>query len=210
MITKYHRAIESEVIDFVSPFHPEVVVEFLTIEEIAAQLSKILRFGGQTAFPYSVAQHSVFVTEMFIQFSNIADRDSSMVMLLHDAFEIIVGDIPTPIKSAIDYDSEIMNNAEIKFYKLLYSKFINENINADSCFEYLNFYDKIALVYEREKLFTRKPSWGSGFELFAKINYDLQTYCLFSDILKESNQEYKPDIWKKQFLKTYEKIQGMK
>lgn len=67
----------------------------LTPELVGKVLSQINRFTGHTRarFPYTVAQHSVFVSELL-------DFDPQMAMagLLHDAPEMIIGDDSTPKK----------------------------------------------------------------------------------------------------------------
>lgn len=65
------------------------------IEHVAKALSQINRYTGHTAWPYSVAQHSVLV-------SKLLDFDPRLAMLglAHDAHEVIIGDISSPLKGA--------------------------------------------------------------------------------------------------------------
>lgn len=66
----------------------------ITPEVIATSLAKQCRFNGHCQGFYSVAQHSVLVAK------NVP-RDAKRHALLHDAHEIILGDIIRPMKSAL-------------------------------------------------------------------------------------------------------------
>lgn len=67
----------------------------ISIKDIAAHLAKLCRFTGATTLFYSVAQHSVAVSEMF------ASPVEATYALLHDAHEAYVGDVSTPMKQAL-------------------------------------------------------------------------------------------------------------
>lgn len=71
----------------------------MTLRDLAAMLAKVNRFGGATFKPYSVAQHSVFVSRL-VQAQG-GTRAAQMWGLMHDAHEAFTGDIPTPVKKAL-------------------------------------------------------------------------------------------------------------
>ncbi len=75
----------------------------IEIEDIAHGLAFVARWNGQTAgdFPYSVAEHSLLVEEIFTrQNPGIAAR-WRLAALLHDAPEYVLGDMISPVKAAI-------------------------------------------------------------------------------------------------------------
>lgn len=78
----------------------------IEIEDIAHGLAFVARWNGQTLgdWPYSVAEHSVLVTDIFArQNPGIAAR-WRLAALLHDAPEYVIGDMISPVKAAIGPD----------------------------------------------------------------------------------------------------------
>jgi len=78
----------------VNPFDPDP--EQLDIEDIARALANLCRFGGHSRVFYSVAQHSVIVSELVEQRGG--DAEEVFAALMHDASEAYLGDMPHPIK----------------------------------------------------------------------------------------------------------------
>ncbi len=75
----------------------------IEIEDIAHGLSFVARWNGQTMgdWPYSVAEHSLLVEEIFARANpGIATR-WKLAALLHDAPEYVIGDMISPVKAAI-------------------------------------------------------------------------------------------------------------
>ena len=64
------------------------------IEDIADALSKSRRWAGQTDVPFSVAQHSVVVSQQLPRVHQLAG-------LLHDASEAFLNDLPRPVKRLV-------------------------------------------------------------------------------------------------------------
>ncbi len=79
---------------FVNPFDPDP--EQLDPGDIARALANICRFGGHCRPFYSVAQHSVIVSELVEQRGG--DLEDVFAALMHDAAEAYLGDMPHPIK----------------------------------------------------------------------------------------------------------------
>ena len=79
---------------FVNPFDPDP--EQLDPADIARALANICRFGGHCRPFYSVAQHSVIVSELVEQRGG--DLEDVFAALMHDAAEAYLGDMPHPIK----------------------------------------------------------------------------------------------------------------
>src|SRR3954464_3987070 len=64
--------------------------------DIARALGNVCRFGGHAWTFYSVAQHSVIVSELVEQRGG--DVEDAFAALMHDASEAYLGDMPHPIK----------------------------------------------------------------------------------------------------------------
>ena len=78
----------------VNPFDP--ALEDIDAADIARALGNQCRFGGHCRPFYSVAQHSVIVSELVEQRGG--DAEDVFAALMHDASEAYLGDMPHPIK----------------------------------------------------------------------------------------------------------------
>ena len=81
----------------------------IEIEDIAHGLSFVARWNGQThgEWPYSVAEHSLLVLEIFERLHPKASPSDCLYALLHDAPEYVIGDMISPVKAAVgpQYDA---------------------------------------------------------------------------------------------------------
>jgi 5'-deoxynucleotidase YfbR-like HD superfamily hydrolase len=78
---------------FVNPFDPDP--DQLAIEDITRALANTCRFGGHCRSFYSVAQHSVIVSELVERRGG--DAEDVFAALRHDAAEAYLGDMPHPV-----------------------------------------------------------------------------------------------------------------
>jgi 5'-deoxynucleotidase YfbR-like HD superfamily hydrolase len=78
----------------------------IEIEDIAHGLAFVARWNGQTRgdWPYSVAEHSLLVEEIFARMDPKAPAKWRLAALLHDAPEYVIGDMISPVKAAVGPD----------------------------------------------------------------------------------------------------------
>ncbi|MFT5066691.1 MAG: 5'-deoxynucleotidase YfbR-like HD superfamily hydrolase [Yoonia sp.] len=94
----------------------------IEVEDIAHGLAFVARWNGQTIgdYAYSVAEHSLLVTDIFIAQNPTAPVKWQLAALLHDAPEYVIGDMISPVKAAVgpDYgelDDRLMAAIHIRF-----------------------------------------------------------------------------------------------
>ena len=75
----------------------------IEIEDIAHGLAFVARWNGQTRgdWPYSVAEHSLLVEEIFSRANPKFAAKWQLAALLHDAPEYVIGDMISPVKAAV-------------------------------------------------------------------------------------------------------------
>jgi len=94
----WQRMLSGRRLDLLNPSPMDI-----EIEDIAHGLSFVARWNGQTSgkFPYSVAEHSVFVEKLFYMINPKIDTKWRLAALLHDAPEYVIGDMISPVKSSV-------------------------------------------------------------------------------------------------------------
>ncbi len=113
--------------------------------DIAAGLSRICRWSGQTSEFYSVAEHSVRVAQL-------VPPEHRLQALLHDAPEAYIGDMARPLKDLCpDFRA-----VEAKLWEAIAEKFgvaveLSEEVKAA---------DDVMLVTERRDLMPNADDWG--------------------------------------------------
>lgn len=86
------RTVSNRIVD---PWHLQP--DDVNFYDIAQALSLTNRFMGQTASPFSVAAHSLWVLKA-VERILPGDLDTQLAALLHDASEAYLCDIPSPLK----------------------------------------------------------------------------------------------------------------
>ncbi|MCF3974384.1 HD family hydrolase [Paracoccus salsus] len=83
----------------------------IEIEDIAHGLAFVARWNGQTRgdWPYSVAEHSLLVESIFVRINPGCDPCWRLSALLHDAPEYVIGDMISPVKSALGQEYGAMD-----------------------------------------------------------------------------------------------------
>ena len=94
----------------------------IELADIAHGLAFVARWNGQTRgdWPYSVAEHSLLVEELFTRADPAAPPRWRLAALLHDAPEYVIGDMISPVKAAIgagygDLDARLAAAIHIRF-----------------------------------------------------------------------------------------------
>ncbi len=83
----------------------------IEIEDIAHGLAFVARWNGQTRgeHAFSVAEHSLIVEDIFARLDPKAGPRWRLAALLHDAPEYVIGDMISPVKSAVGPDYAAMD-----------------------------------------------------------------------------------------------------
>lgn len=83
----------------------------IEIEDIAHGLAFVARWNGQTKgdYAYSVAEHSLLVETLFTRMNPKVPVKWQLAALLHDAPEYVIGDMISPVKTAVGPDYEALD-----------------------------------------------------------------------------------------------------
>lgn len=113
----WQRMLSGRRLDLLNPEAKDI-----EIEDIAHGLSRVARWNGQTVgdHAFSVAEHSLLVTDIVLLISPDARSDLQLAALLHDAPEYVIGDLISPFKAAIGADYKLF---EKKILNAIYLRF---------------------------------------------------------------------------------------
>ena len=132
----------------------------IEIEDIAHGLSFLARWNGQTIgeYPFSVAQHSLLVENIFTKQFPQMDKPSKLFALLHDSAEYVIGDMISPLKSHLGNTYEELD----------------EKLTRAICIRFNIPTKKIKIIKRRVKLADKKAAWLEAIHLagFSKQEAD--------------------------------------
>lgn len=103
----WQRMLSGRRLDLLDPTPMDV-----EIEDIAHGLAFVARWNGQTMgdFAYSVAEHSLLVEQIFTVMNPKAPVKWQLAALLHDAPEYVIGDMISPVKTAVGPGYEALDD----------------------------------------------------------------------------------------------------
>jgi hypothetical protein len=118
----------------------------IEIEDIAHGLARVARWNGQTkgACAFSVAQHSLVVTDIVAALWPNFTSNELLAALLHDAPEYVIGDLISPFKTAIGLDYKAF---ELNLLRAIYRRFGIADLNLQAAAA-IKQADTIAAYYE--------------------------------------------------------------
>lgn len=176
----------------------DIKPEEILIEDIAHGLALENRFGGQTNFPVSVAQHSYYVSRL----CELHGDTAALVGLLHDASEAYLKDVITWVKQADGM--QFYRRIEAELQMRIYEKFGIEY--TQELHEVMTKYDAFMCDVEGIQAFN---VWKvkEGFKLF---NLDDNSEFYIVKSWMPVNWESAKSMFLKQFNKLTKKIEGVR
>lgn len=133
----------------VFPFD-KITPECIDIRDIAHSLSHLCRYTGHTNMFYSVAQHSLLVSEKVTGGPTV-----KLCALLHDAAEAYTNDLASPLKKWLEIESDcgsLYASLQDSITAVIYNKYGVSYIHED-----VKLYDTAAGVFEAEGFMGLSP-----------------------------------------------------
>jgi len=123
----------------------------IEIEDIAHGLARVARWNGQTVgrHSFSVAQHSLLVRDVCLQFRPGLPAKWQMAALLHDAPEYVVGDLISPFKAAVGIDYKAF---ELKLLAAIHIRFGLPPVPPQAISKLIKRADTVAAYFEATQL----------------------------------------------------------
>ncbi|MEP3474829.1 MAG: HD family hydrolase [Hyphomicrobiales bacterium] len=141
-VRAWQRMLSGRRLDLLNPKSSDI-----EIEDIAHGLARVARWNGQTSGPhaFSVAEHSLFVTDILLKLKPDAPASWQMGALLHDAPEYVIGDLISPFKAAIGADYKVF---ELKILDAIHQRFGIALDLTDEVQRFIKRADEISAFYE--------------------------------------------------------------
>jgi hypothetical protein len=135
-------------------FYDNIKSEDITIIDIGHALSQLCRYTGHTKEFYSIAQHSILVSD------NLGTLAEKRAGLLHDASEAYINDLASPLKKFLGDSS--YTELEDDFHEVINRKF---NIT-DGMTSNIKKVDLQALFTEKRDVTNNAHTdWGWGYDI---------------------------------------------
>ena len=132
----------------------------IEIEDIAHGLSFLARWNGQTIgdYPFSVAQHSLLVENIFSRQFPKVDNKSKLFALLHDSAEYVISDMISPLKAHLGSAYEALD----------------EKLTVAICIKFNIPTSKIKKIKRQVKIADKMAAWLEAIQLagFSKQEAD--------------------------------------
>ena len=139
--------------------------EEIFIDDIAHALGNLCRYGGHSPTFYSVAEHSILV-------SQLVPQEHALAALMHDATEAYLVDVPRPIKIHLSNYKDI----EEALWRVIAARF-NLPAELPQC---VHDADVAMLYAEKDQLMPPTPhpldDWGMGLKTPIKANVQIFGY----------------------------------
>ncbi|WP_409563287.1 hydrolase [Hyphomicrobium sp. MC8b] len=141
----WQRMLSGRRLDLLSPDPKDI-----EIEDIAHGLARVARWNGQTqgSYAFSVAQHSLIVTDIVHALQPEYTHNELLAALLHDAPEYVIGDLISPFKTAIGLDYKAF---EHKLLQAIYCRFGIRELSLSAAGA-IKQADTVAAYYEATRL----------------------------------------------------------
>jgi uncharacterized protein len=142
----WQRMLSGRRLDLLDPSPSDIA-----IEDIAHGLARVARWNGQTigAHAFSVAQHSLIVTDIAEALAPALPPGERLAALLHDAPEYVVGDLISPFKAAIGFDYKAF---ELRLLGAIHARFGLPRETSQPLAALIKRADRIAAYFEATRL----------------------------------------------------------
>lgn len=150
--------LDGKTISMINPQSEDIDFDF-----IIRGLNRTRRFNGETMEPWSVADHSILVHDIFVMVRPAADAKTRLCALLHDAHEAYLGDMICPVRDALAWLGSGAHDFEA--LKAQFDQAILGNIGIawplpQETVRLIHQADQLALAIEEEQLRGKVGSLG--------------------------------------------------